>query len=176
MFHYNISRKKYFQTKLCTKYEKNDKLNLQKKVLYFTSTYNYIYIYTRYKFSLKLNFLRWICKTTRLLQSIVHTQSLVRTNFISFVSEKDFRVSYFDKKKNCPASFEQENLFEDEWRKRRRRKKKRGFSFFFFFSKSIKKLGGKNLHIMSRDNKNTENNGTDFCKLLCTEILLSSYV
>lgn len=45
MFHYNISRKKYFQTKLCTKYEKNDELNLQKKVLYFTSTYNYIYIY-----------------------------------------------------------------------------------------------------------------------------------
>lgn len=45
MFHYNISRKKYFQTKLCTKYEKNNE-NLQKKVLHFTSTYNYIlYIY-----------------------------------------------------------------------------------------------------------------------------------
>lgn len=44
MFHYNISRKKYFQTKLCTKYEKNDE-NLQKKVLHFTSTYNYILFY-----------------------------------------------------------------------------------------------------------------------------------
>lgn len=44
MFHYNISRKKYFQTKLCTKYEKNNE-NLQKKVLHFTSTYNYILFY-----------------------------------------------------------------------------------------------------------------------------------
>lgn len=44
-------------------------------------------------------------------------------------------------KKNCPASFEQGNLFEDEWRKRRRKrkvkkkkinKKKSEDSFLFF--------------------------------------------
>lgn len=128
------------------------------------------------KFSLKLNFSRWICKTTRFLRSIVHTQSLVRTNFISFVSEKDFRVSYFDKKKKIVLHpLNKKTYLKMNGEKGEEEKKARLF-FFLFFSKSIKKLGGKNLHIMSRDNKNTENNGTDFCKLLCTEILLSSYV
>ena len=57
-----------------------------------------IIFYTRYKyifFKIKMN----LYELTRLLRSIVHKQSLARTNFISFVFEKDFRVSYFDKKK-----------------------------------------------------------------------------
>lgn len=99
MFHYppvkNISRRSYAQNMG----KKKEMMKIYtKRFFYILHPRIIIIFYTRYKyifFKIKMN----LYKLTRLLRSIVHKQSLARTNFISFVFEKDFRVSYFDKKK-----------------------------------------------------------------------------
>lgn len=139
MFRYpfvkNISRRSYAQN-----VKKMMKI-YTKRFLYFTSTYNYILYKIQIFTKIRFFKIKWICKITRLLRSIVHTQSLAHTNFISFVSEKDFRVSYFDKKKKLSCILWAKKLI---WRwikkkKKKKKNKKKAFLFSFFFPRVIKK-------------------------------------
>lgn len=146
-----------------------------KRFYIFTSTCNYILYKIQIFIKIKFYKIEWICKICN------ETFVTIFTMYEFYLlCEKDFGVSYFDEKKLSCILWTRKLIWrwmeKKEKKKKSEKKIKRRARTVFFFFQEYKKKRGKNLHIMSRDNKNAENNGTDFCKLLCAEILLSSYV
>lgn len=123
--------------KIWKKKKKNDE-NLHKEILHFTSTCNYILYKIQIFIKIKFYKIEWICKICN--ETFV---TIFTTYEFYLLCEKDFGVSYFDKKKLSCILWTRKPIWrwmeKREKRKKSKKIKRRARTAFSFFSKSIKK-------------------------------------